>query len=76
MLHQPVISSNLRSIAYDPANRILEVCFLSGAIYQYLEVPDLVHAELMAAKSKGKYLARFIKGRFDYRLVYTPPKRR
>ncbi|AXE26394.1 KTSC domain-containing protein [Streptomyces globosus] len=69
MLHQPVVSSNLKSIAYDPGGRILEVLFKSGAVYQYYQVPPSAYKDLLEANSKGRHLARFVKGKFPYRMV-------
>jgi hypothetical protein len=56
-----VSSSNLASVGYDPGQRILEVAFHSGAVYQYYNVPPNVHAGLMAASSHGSYLDTFVK---------------
>jgi hypothetical protein len=39
MIRQPVGSSNLRSVGYDPATRTLEIAFNIGAICQYDGVP-------------------------------------
>lgn len=35
MERQYVSSSNIASIGYDPDNQVLEIEFLSGAVYQY-----------------------------------------
>ena len=35
MERQYVSSSNIASIGYDPDNLVLEIEFLSGAVYQY-----------------------------------------
>lgn len=67
MERKSVTSSNITSIGYDSADRVLEVEFHSGAVYRYYSVPAAVHAELMAADSHGSYLARHVKGRYDYR---------
>ncbi|MEV6328492.1 KTSC domain-containing protein [Streptomyces sp. NPDC051909] len=69
LLHQPVHSSNLRSVAYDEVGWVLEVAFHGGRLYRYDGVPPQVHAALMAAPSKGTFLARFIKGRYPYRRI-------
>ncbi|MER5412576.1 KTSC domain-containing protein [Streptomyces virginiae] len=69
MLHIPVASSNLKSVAYDPSRGILEVLFKSGAVYQYYNVPTSVHDDLLGAESKGQHLAKFVKGKFPYRLM-------
>ncbi|MFJ6371757.1 KTSC domain-containing protein [Streptomyces virginiae] len=69
MQHIPVASSNLKSIAYDPSKSVLEVLFKSGSVYQYYNVPVSVHEDLLGAESKGQHLAKYIKGKFPYRMI-------
>lgn len=61
MVRTPVSSSNLKSIGYDPDNQILEVEFLTRAVYQYFKVPADVHRGLMEAESHGKYFNEYVK---------------
>ena len=68
MERQYVSSSNIASIGYDFDNMILEVEFLSGAVYQYFDVPQSIYDGLMAADSHGKYFAAYIK-KGGYRYV-------
>lgn len=56
MNRDPVKSSNLRSVGYDPESKTLEIEFNNSSIYQYHNVPDSVYKELMNAESHGKYL--------------------
>lgn len=51
----PVESSNISAIGYDSESAILRIEFNSGAVYDYYDVPEHVHDELMAADSKGQY---------------------
>jgi hypothetical protein len=44
----PVSSSNLISVGYEPSSEILEVEF-KGGVYQYYNVPQFMHEELMQA---------------------------
>ena len=60
MERQYVSSSNIASIGYDPDNQVLEIEFLSGAVYQYYDVPQSVYDGLMAADSHGKFLDVYI----------------
>ena len=60
---------SIRAIGYDEASRTLEIEFMSGSIYQYFDVPQGVHRELMAAGSHGSYLATHIKGHYRYARV-------
>ncbi|KAB8140808.1 KTSC domain-containing protein [Chloroflexia bacterium SDU3-3] len=50
-----VSSSNLASVGYDPTTQTLEICFHSGACYQYFHVPQHVYDGLMGAGSHGTY---------------------
>lgn len=70
MERTPVISSNIVSIGYDPGQRILEVEFLRGAVYQYFGVPSHVHQGLMNAPSHGKYFDLHVKkAEYPYKRV-------
>lgn len=66
MRRQPVSSSNIASIGYDPSAQVLEVEFNDGAVYQYMNVPQVVHDGIMAAASHGSYLNAHIKGQYPY----------
>ncbi|MEU7512083.1 KTSC domain-containing protein [Streptomyces sp. NPDC042898] len=72
MLHQAVVSSNVKSIAYDAPSCVLEVKFKSGAVYRYYNVPVAIHELFLEADSKGRYLARHIKGKFRFRMIAPP----
>lgn len=69
MERQSVRSSNIASIGYDETNEILEIEFLRGGIYQYLNVPSFVHDELMEAESHGKYFATYIKDKNETKKI-------
>jgi hypothetical protein len=56
MERTPVKSSNVASVGYDGANKILEVAFRSGGIYQYTGVEPKTHADLMGAESVGRFV--------------------
>lgn len=62
----PVASSNIASIGFDEDSSTLEIEFLSGAVYQYFDVPFPVYEGLIEADSKGQYLAQHIKGKYRY----------
>ncbi len=66
MKREPVASSNLRSMGYDPELGILEIEFHSGGIYQYFNVPKTVYDALKSASSHGSYFHQHIKGRYQY----------
>lgn len=69
MDRKPVSSSNISSIGYDPATKILEVEFNSEGLYQYSGVPQSVYQGIMGATSHGKYLASNIKDRYHYKRI-------
>jgi len=64
-----VSSSNIASIGYEESSETLEIEFLNGSVYQYFDVPNNVHNELMGAGSHGSYLASHIKGIYRYSKV-------
>ena len=65
----PVRSSNIRSVGYDLASRMLEVEFHSGGLYHYSGVPETIYQGFMQAASKGSYFQNHIKGRYPDREV-------
>lgn len=66
MRRDPVTSSNIAEVGYDPNNRILELQFKTGAVYQYFDVPQSVYEELMRASSVGGYVNSNLKGHYRY----------
>lgn len=58
-------SSALRSVGYDPSTLDLDVEFMSGEVYRYLDVPPEVVEGFIDAPSKGTYLTEHIKPHFD-----------
>ena len=66
MIRQPVSSSNISSIGYDPESRTLEIEFHSGGIYQYFNVPESIYNALMSASSHGSYFHRHIKDQYQW----------
>jgi hypothetical protein len=61
---RPVKSSNLKQVGYDPLTQDLVIEFHSGTMYLYKAIPTVVHTDLMAAKSKGKFFNEVIRNRF------------
>lgn len=66
---QPVSSSNIESIGYEPETHKLAVKFRNGSTYHYSDVPAETHAELMRAPSIGGHLAVHVKNRHEYQRV-------
>jgi len=69
MKREPVDSSNIVSVGYDSRKEILEVEFSSGGIYQYRNVPIVVHKKFMDSSSLGIFLSEEIKGRYRYKKI-------
>ena len=61
MQRAKVNSSTLRSVGYNEENAILELEFVSDAVYQYFHVPVSVYLELMVASSKGSHFNEFVR---------------
>jgi len=71
----PVDSSDLKSVGYDEAKKLLEVEFLrKESVYQYSRVPKRVYEELMKAVSKGSYFSEHIRDAQEYSCSQIYPK--
>lgn len=69
MDRQPVSSSNIASIGYDDSTELLEIEFLSGAVYEYRNVPSVLYEELMNAASHGSFFNREIRMIYPYEKI-------
>jgi hypothetical protein len=57
MKRQPVESSSIASVGYDPTWKMLEIEFKdTGEVYLYFDVPQSEYEAFMRAPSKGTYL--------------------
>ncbi|MEP6821865.1 MAG: KTSC domain-containing protein [Chthoniobacterales bacterium] len=61
---EPVASSALVSVGYSKRLHALEIEFLDGSIYRYLDVPRSRHENLMAAESKAGYYNHYLRGKY------------
>jgi hypothetical protein len=66
---QPVDSSSVESVGFDPQTNELWIEYVGGATYVYAPVPRSVYRDLLGSDSIGTYINRFIKPRFGYRAV-------
>ena len=71
---QPVDSTAIAKIGYSKRRHILEIEFLNGAIYRYLDVPPPAYRNLMAAESKARFYDSNI--RSHYRSVLVRPRQK
>lgn len=62
-------SSVVAHMRYDPATATLRIVYVSGMVYDYKGVPGKVYEAMQKATSKGKYLNRYIKGKYDFEKV-------
>ena len=66
----PVVSSNLKTVEYDPKLRVLTIVFHKGdRMYSYFGVPSVVYTRLMAAVSKGTFHDRYIKNIYKFKEI-------
>ncbi len=69
MERKRINASNIRSVGYDERNRMLEVEFSNGGIYQYSGVSAEVHRRFMNAPSPGSYFHDNIEENFSGKRV-------
>jgi len=51
---------------YDKEKQTLDVGFISGSVYRYLDVPETVAVAMKASASKGVYLNTVIKPAYKF----------
>lgn len=71
---QPVQSTAIAAVGYSKRLHALEIEFVNGATYRYLDVPGSVYRNLMAADSKARFYHQNIRGK--YRSVHVRPPRK
>ena len=62
--HAPVVSAGIAAIGYSKRRHILEIEFVNGAVYRYIQVSPDVYRELMTAPSKARYYDRNVRGKY------------
>ena len=65
MKRQKVDSSSISSIGYNMGTAVLEVQFMNGKVYQYMNVPATEWFKMMKAESQGQYFYRNIKNKYS-----------
>jgi len=66
MKREAVDSSMIANVGYDKFEKILEVEFHSGKVYQYYGVDSKICKGLIEADSKGSYMNTFIIDQYRY----------
>jgi hypothetical protein len=71
---QPVQSTAIAKVGYSKRRHILEIEFVNGAVYRYLDVPPAAYRDLMSAESKARFFDFKIKGHYRSVLIRPPRK--
>lgn len=67
-----VESSHLKTIEH--TGKDLYITFKNGSTYEYDDVPEAMVLQMLRVDSKGKFLWRYIRDRYPYRIVKSVPK--
>ena len=59
-------SSSIAAAGYDHRRHALRLRYVSGVMYDYLDVPVSVFEELLEAPSKGRFVNWYIKPRYRF----------
>jgi hypothetical protein len=62
-------SSVIRRYQYTPDDRTLRVVFVSGAVYDYFDVPNEIADAFAAVRSKGEFFGKVIRPFFRFEKV-------
>ncbi len=60
-------SSAIADIAYNQDSKRLTVTFVTGRIYEYVDVPSDVASSFQSASSKGTFFNAYVRDRYDFR---------
>ena len=63
-------STVIAAIAYNQDTRVLRVTFISGLVYDYLDVPEHVYAAFKSSSVKGSFLNKEIRNKYVHRKVH------
>lgn len=66
-----VESSAISEVAYYNKEKRLFITYINGNEYEYSNVPSHVMSGLREASSKGKFINKFILGKFFFKRCYT-----
>jgi KTSC domain-containing protein len=67
--HQAVGSTAIATVGYSKRRHILEIEFVNGAVYRYLDVPLSLYRDLMSAESKARFYDAKIRKQYRSALV-------
>jgi hypothetical protein len=66
-MHMP--SLVIERILYDDLSATLRIVYISGKIYDYKKVPPDVYMAMKSSFSKGEFLNKHIKGKYEFEEV-------
>lgn len=70
MNHIPVVSSQIKSVAYNEKDNILYVEFIKGNFtYKYYNVMPVIFIELLNAPSVGSYFMKNINNQYEFEKI-------
>ncbi|MGH8129089.1 MAG: KTSC domain-containing protein [Gammaproteobacteria bacterium] len=64
---QKVESSQIHAVGYDAEKKTLRVSFKSGGVYDYADVPEQVHKDMLAAESVGSFFHKNVRGIYQHK---------
>jgi hypothetical protein len=62
-------SSVIAGIKYDDLSHTLRIIYVSGRVYDYQDVPEQIYSAMKTAFSKGTFLNKHIKGKYEFKRV-------
>ena len=62
-------SSVVAAIKYNENTSTLRVIYVSGNVYDYKKVPEKVYNKMKAASSKGEFLNKKIKPKYEFEKI-------
>jgi hypothetical protein len=62
-------SSVVAAIRYDVPSSTLRIIYVSGSVYDYKNVPEKIYKEMKKASSKGEFLNKHIKPKFEFEKI-------
>jgi hypothetical protein len=71
---QQVESTAIAKVGYSKRRHILEVEFVNGAVYRYLDVPVAVYRGLTSSESKARFYDSNVRGHYRSVLVRSQQK--
>jgi len=71
-----VESSAIAKVGYSKRRHMLEIEFVNGAVYRYLDVPATMYRDLITAESKARFYDSNIKRHYRSVLIRSRQKER